>query len=391
MTTIPSTTVALTVTDAFHPSESELDFVVRTFNVRFSDWRGKRIVLHGTREYARAIVESFDEAYRFAAVVADGFANATFAGKDVWTDRQLVEEKPDLVILTERVRHAEAVYQEIGTKCRETGIALFDMYGLDWLAMRDEIDGQGAHTLEEWVDIAAPYDIVSFEVPDCLMMPNSQDADVPLICQPSMRKLIKRIVAQGKQALFVGRKPYTAEEQIESLIASGLISRREDAQDLFFMRANEDGAWRTIRAAYPDARILHVGYGIPKECVLPRYYGVDTYRMAYDSETSAHTEGAFEQLIAQRLFLADAAASNGQRSFRSISSIHCSYARRLCPTMCSRSSNNARWKSGCQRRGSPQLAWQPNIALMAIQLRVSTKQCSMPLAAAMPNVKSSIV
>ena len=279
MTTIPSTTVALTVTDAFHPSESELDFVVRTFNVRFSDWRGKRIVLHGTREYARAIVESFDEAYRFAAVVADGFANATFAGKDVWTDRQLVEEKPDLVILTERVRHAEAVYQEIGTKCREAGIALFDMYGLDWLAMRDAIDGQGAHTLEEWVDIAAPYDIVSFEVPDCLMMPNPQDADVPLICQPSMRKLIKRIVAQGKQALFVGRKPYTAEEQIESLIASGLISRREDAQDLFFMRANEDGAWRTIRAAYPDARILHVGYGIPKECVLPRYYGVNTYRM----------------------------------------------------------------------------------------------------------------
>ena len=287
------------------PSMSELDYVVRNFDSHFAQWRNKRIVLHGSREYARAIMDAFDDSYRFIAVATSDCGFPAFAGKEVWSTERLLAERPDLVILTERVRHAEAIYQEIGPACRMAGIPLFDMYGLDWLEMRDEIDGQGARTLEQWLDIIAPYDIVSFETPDCLMMPNPQREGTALVCRPGMLAFAKHIVSSGKKLLFIGRRPYTAEEQVESLAASGLVGRDEDVRDFFFMREGEDGAWRTIRATYPDARILHVGFGIPKECVLPRYYGIDTCRktddIVYDSGQLHYDALALEALDSERL------------------------------------------------------------------------------------------
>ena len=265
----------------FDPTQSELDFVLQNFDALFADWRGKRIALHGVRNYARAIIETFDETYHFAAVVAQPEdEGASILGKELWLNERLLEEVPDLVILTERVRHAEAVYQEIGDACRQAGIALFDLYGIDWLAMRAEINKQSAHTLEEWLGIVEPYDAVSFEVPDCLLEQSPIAEGAPLVCRRPMKQLVEGILAQGKQVLFIGRKPWSAHAQLESLQAADLAPSFEDACKIFFMRAGEDGTWRTARAAYPEARILHVGYGIAKECVLPRYYGVDTYRMA---------------------------------------------------------------------------------------------------------------
>ena len=265
---------------ACDPALSELDYVLRNFEANFANWRGKRIVLHGVRAYAQAIVETFDGTFHFEAIAAQAEdAHVCSLAKPFWTNEQLIAAKPDLVIMTERVRHAEAVYQEIGAACREAGIPLFDMYGLDWLALRDEIDGQFANTLERWLDIVGPYDAVSFEVPDCLTTAKPGQEGTSLACKPAMRKFVDHLVHLGKRVLFIGRGPYTAQEQVAALEASGLMPNAEKGPETFFMRAGEDGTWRTVRAAYPAERILHVGYGIPKECVLPRYYGVHTYRL----------------------------------------------------------------------------------------------------------------
>ena len=266
---------------ADNPSLRETDYVLRNFDANFANWRGERIVLHGTREYAQAIIDEFDDQYHFEAVATIEPTMSTFSGKDVWDTKRVLKEKPDIIILTERVRHAEAVYQELGETCRAENIALFDMYGLDWLALREAIDRQSAQTLEEWLEIAQPYDVVSFEAPDCLLIPTSSSHDAPLTCRLGLKRLIARLRKRGTTVLFVGRKPYTASKQIASLEAERLI-KPDEASRLFFMRAGEDGTWRTIRAAYPGKHILHIGYGIPKECILPRYYGVDTYRLEGD-------------------------------------------------------------------------------------------------------------
>lgn len=286
---------------AFDPAMSELDYVLEGFYALFEAWRGKRIVLHGTREYAQAIIEAFDGAFHFLAVATDEEAADEFAGKPVWSDAQLFSEQPDLVILTERVRHAEKAYRSLQAECRVRGIALFDMYGLNWLDTMDDVESQTSQTLNGWIDITGAYDIVSFELPDCVLVADPSSEDGGLTPRVQTKRLIDRLASQGKQVLFIGRGPYTSEQQLDALRAFGLVPDGEDAAEAFFMRAGEDGTWRTIRAKHPYERILHIGYGIPKECILPRYYGVDTYRMVFSGLPQMRSGKAFDGLIAQAL------------------------------------------------------------------------------------------
>ncbi len=81
------------------------------------------------------------------------------------------------------------------------------------------------------------------------------------------------------------------------MLASNLLPPNTALSDVFFMRSGEDGAWRTIRTRYPRERILHIGHGIPKECVLPRYYHVDTYRMLFGASPKKTTARSPEASI----------------------------------------------------------------------------------------------
>ncbi|MBQ6395240.1 MAG: hypothetical protein IJH87_02710, partial [Atopobiaceae bacterium] len=182
--------------------QEELAYVLGGFGERFAAWEGKRIVIHGTREYAAAIIAAFDERFHFEAVgISDAefealplsYVPITFQGKGLLSSKQIIARKPDLVILTERVRYAEEVYQELADGCREAGIALFDMYGLDWLSMREEIDATPPQTFRGWLAVTAPYDVVVFELPGTVMMDPTMSSTGPLIPRPLMSRLVNRL------------------------------------------------------------------------------------------------------------------------------------------------------------------------------------------------------
>jgi len=287
----------------------EVAYVLAGFGEKLAALRGKRIVLHGTREYAEAIIREYDAAFHFVAVSSMEQDDGFFCGKEVWAEERLLSEKPDAIILTERVRHAEEVYKAIGDSCRERGIALFDMYGLDWLAVRNEIDAQHARSVSEWLSIAAPFDVVVFELPNTVLHRNAPDGEGLLAPNRRIGRVVEKLFRQGKTVLFIGHGPYDEQVQVESLVASGLVPEGVDVRDVFVMRSGEDGSWRSICERYPQARILNIGHGIPKECILPRYYGVSTYRTAClgalgyaadDSRNRARAYASLDPLLLRR-------------------------------------------------------------------------------------------
>lgn len=259
----------------------ELAYVLEGFGEKLATLRGKRIVLHGTREYAEAIIQMYDAAFQFRAVASMEQSEGFFCGKEVWPEEKLFSERPDAIILTERVRHAEEVYVAIGDACREKGIALFDMYGLDWLAVRDEIDAQQAQTVSGWLSITVPFDVVVFELPNTVLQRKTQGEERLLVSNRKIGHVVEELFKRGKTVLFMGHGPNDAQTLTESLDASGLLPEGVEVHDVFIMRSGEDGSWRSILERYPQARILNIGHGIPKECILPRYYGVSSYRMTY--------------------------------------------------------------------------------------------------------------
>ena len=44
---------------------TEVEYVIANFAERFAAFRGKRIVLHGSRNYAEAIIANFADSFNF--------------------------------------------------------------------------------------------------------------------------------------------------------------------------------------------------------------------------------------------------------------------------------------------------------------------------------------
>ena len=49
---------------------TEVDYILANFDEHFAWARGKRILLHGSRNYAEAILQRFGEEYGFAGVMS---------------------------------------------------------------------------------------------------------------------------------------------------------------------------------------------------------------------------------------------------------------------------------------------------------------------------------
>ena len=247
------------------------------FDERFSGFAGRRILLHGSRAYAEAILDRFDDRYHFLGVMTRDEAGETFRGKPVYPESALAELKPDLVILTERVKYAEAVYEAIAETCRAEGIALFDMYGIDEPAMHRSLESCRNHTLSGWQEIAAPYDVVAFELMDTFLS-LSMLRGKPCV-RGAMKELARSLIERGVPLCFSLRRSYPEQEQIRYLWETGLFPTREAMEACLIRRSGEDLSFRSLRERYPDAKILYIGMGLVYECILPRYYGIDTYRM----------------------------------------------------------------------------------------------------------------
>ena len=105
---------------------TEVSYVLAGFAGKFADFKGKKLLLHGSREYARAIIESFDSVFHFAGVMSfDPIEGEAFCGVPVYQKEDLPALAPDLIILTERVKYAEAAYRSLRRSCKRAGIAIF--------------------------------------------------------------------------------------------------------------------------------------------------------------------------------------------------------------------------------------------------------------------------
>ena len=81
---------------------TEVSYVLAGFAGKFADFKGKKLLLHGSREYARAIIESFDSVFHFAGVMSfDPMEGDTFCGVPVYQKEDLPALAPDLIILTD--------------------------------------------------------------------------------------------------------------------------------------------------------------------------------------------------------------------------------------------------------------------------------------------------
>ena len=249
---------------------TELEYVIRNFPERFRAFRGKKIVLHGSRNYAQEIIRHFHNDFRFAGVMSrDTIDGTEFCGLPVLREADIPALQIDMIILTERVKYAEAVYQVLHEMCENEGILLYNMYGLDECETHRSIETCTHLKLNEWRMLCKSYQMVAFEAMDTLLI------GPDLTVRDPFRRLIVWLLSQGIRVKVSLRKSFPAERQVAALEASGLFT---DLDDHLIFRQDEDLSFRTLREENPGIRILYIGNGLINECLLPRCYGIDTYQ-----------------------------------------------------------------------------------------------------------------
>ncbi|MBQ1407811.1 MAG: hypothetical protein IIY88_06725, partial [Eubacterium sp.] len=179
----------------------------------------------------------------------------------------------DMIILTERVKYAEAAYREVHWLCEDSGTKLFDMYGLDEIEVHRDIDKCTGLRQDQWLDLTKPYDAVCFEVMDTFFFPPA--GGDRFIARPRFEKLYRDLREAKKDVFFSMRKSYPEEPQRKAVADFAGVGTDDSC---IIKREGEDLSFRKLKDMLPGKKILYIGTGLVNECIVPRYYGIDTYR-----------------------------------------------------------------------------------------------------------------
>ena len=69
---------------------TEVEYVIANFAERFAAFRKKRIVLHGSRNYAEAIIENFADSFHFIGIMSlEPFDDGSFHGLRVLKEEDI--------------------------------------------------------------------------------------------------------------------------------------------------------------------------------------------------------------------------------------------------------------------------------------------------------------
>ncbi len=250
---------------------TETAYILQHFDEAFSRYRSLRIVLHGTRNYAREIAARYGGTYSFVGCMTfDETEASSFCGLPLLAPEDLRAYGTDMIILTERVRHAERAFQSLRDLCEREHILLFNMYGLDETAVHREYDPFPPKRLAELRLSIDSADVVFFE----LMGGFFTEPDA-LEVYPLSRALFSYARSRDKTILFSLRRTFPEERQLQALAAQQLFPA-EELERHVIRRHGEDLSFRAVAETYAGKCILYFCSGLVNEFILPRCYGIHT-------------------------------------------------------------------------------------------------------------------
>ena len=253
---------------------TEIEYVIAIFPEKFAAFRDKRIVLHGSRNYAEAIIDNYADRFTFVGVMSlDSVEGEDFHGLRVLREEELPALDVDMIILTERVKYAVNAFYSIRRICKDNQIAIFNMYGLDEFAVHRLAESKTSFDLEEAKSMCSEYEVIAFGVINTVFYSPQGISDI------SARKLFLDLIGflrrEKKEIRFLLQKSCPAEIQIEELREFGVL--QNEAEEII-RKEGEDHSFRNLKDSYPGKKILFFGSSLAYDFILPRCYGIDTCR-----------------------------------------------------------------------------------------------------------------
>ena len=267
---------------------TEVEYVIANFAERFAAFQNKQIVLHGSRNYAEAIIDNFADSFHFVGIMSlDPMEGEFFHGLKILHENDFTVAKIDVVILTERVKYASEAFRSIRRICKDNKIDIYNMYGLNEFVMHGEAENAQSLSFPEVIEMCNPYDIVSIEVVNTIFCYPQNISEI--LVRKLFYDLINHLHQTGKEIKFILRKTYPADLQIEALKEFNFL---QNEMKEIIQCEGEDHSFRQLKENNSGKKILHFGSRLAYDFILPRCYGIDTCRFIGTKDS--------EELISKR-------------------------------------------------------------------------------------------
>lgn len=231
------------------------EYMLRHFDGCFRAYQGCRIALY-TGDCLKEVIENFDCIYHFHCVLEPGCTQ--------------VPDDVDLVILTNFRGIREADYHCIHRSCEEKQVPLLDLFGLDQIALRRELDAQDYLTIAQWKELLSGYDVISVSIAWCAADYNETQAR--WIVRRRFLVLYNWMMSHGKTVVFLAEN----EDQIQALESEQI--RHENR--LIWRKGRTRGCLE-LAEEYSGKKIIHIGTDVVLDGIIPREYGIDSRLIRY--------------------------------------------------------------------------------------------------------------
>ena len=270
---------------------SEAEYREIQFKEQLHLIKGKKTFLYGAGNNAKRILRRYDKSCHFCGVITqeneinEKAAEMALFGKKICTIEKALEQKPDCILIAAGMYSAEVIYQRIHRICRDSGVLLLDLYGVDQIALHDELEAQTYLDLRGWENRTAGYDVISFELLDTLI-----ERDLFHERSGRVRPVFKRLMAElrGKQirTIFIASPEYPEEWYRRILLSEKIVQDENAFQANVFFQNWTESFFRELKAKIPGKKFLHIGCSLLENGIIPRLCGLDTCRMVfYDTGT----------------------------------------------------------------------------------------------------------
>ena len=240
---------------------TEKQYMLRHFDETFCDAHDGEVWLYGTGANAQAIYECSKFAYAIKGFVAGISASA--------------EGRKVTVIIAANIRSAFEIYERDGEKLCSAGIEVRDMYGSDMHALLRDARGSISMSDEEWAELFAGYDMISFDLMDTFLLRDVFDEGSVYI--PPLMKRLYQLAADGeREVAFVCGSELDAAKQKAALSEAGILGC-DIYDERVLGRDKLNGLFRIMALRNKEKKILHIGNDLLCDMIAPKMYGIDTF------------------------------------------------------------------------------------------------------------------
>ena len=297
--------------------------ILADFENSFRTYKEKRILLYGTGQNAKAIVERYDDTYRLIGILTFSRVGSILYGKHTFGMEDIEGLAPDLIVIADQDASCEKllscpgnipVYDLSGKRWNGSAnddLSAYDVvsFSVEALLRREMPEGEAffqqvkkealakglncpadfpqkrvlAARKQHYLALNTIYDLIQAETglsekeKEALLETELQMTSVVIKADPKLNELYRNALNIHKTIVMVSDSHFDAKQLAALLKTQDIVSFDRIFSSCEYQKYKKTGLLAEVRKAYPNKKIIHLGSDQESDGISARKCGLSAW------------------------------------------------------------------------------------------------------------------